>query len=190
MFIFLNVRDRYVNYFKGADKRHEGVKLLPNVRSARVSAQLLAVVVVSPGNPTWAATCCSTAGWSSSSESPVSFCAIAPLSRDLVLTSLLCRCKLAGCTQTFYNAAKLKRHVQCAHGDKGKYFKVCVNVQLCPRDGARATHCNKLHPLKVTAPVVKWPLFDTFVSCMFSLLSATIQTASWPSKNAECLNCT
>lgn len=116
--------------------------LIPNVHSACVSARLLTVVVVSQGNITSAATCFSTEGWSCSSKSQLIFTAV-HLDHNLNLTSL-CRCESAGCTQSFVNGDKLKRHVRYDHGDKNTYFKVCVNTRMCPRDGAKTLHWNIL----------------------------------------------
>lgn len=56
-------------------------------------------------------------------------------------TTLLCRCKFAGCTQSFFTADKLKRHARYSHGDKTKYFKVCrkcKNHQMAPEGCAPA----------------------------------------------------
>lgn len=125
----------------------ECVKPLPNVHSVRVSAPLLAVGVVSQGNPTWAATCYSTEGRSCSGQSQVSsvvHCRSSQPSPPPSSTCSLCRCKFASCTQSFLNAGKLKRHVQYSHGDKNKYFKVCVATQMCPQDGAKVPLCTRL----------------------------------------------
>ncbi len=102
-----------------------------------------------------------------------------------------CRCKFASCAQTFLNAGKLKRHVRYAHGDKNKYFKVCLNTPPCPRDGTKMPRCKK----KPASPGSRcsWLLnhqFSLLTTWMFCLRSVTNQTAHWPSKNAECLNCT
>ncbi len=72
-----------------------------------------------------------------------------------------CRCKFASCAQTFLNAGKLKRHVRYAHGDKNKYFKVCLNTPPCPQDGTKMPRCKKKTslPWKSLLLIVESPVF-------------------------------
>lgn len=53
----------------------------------------------------------------------------------------LCRCNVPACNLSFFNAAKLKRHVRYSHEDKNKYFKVCrcALVSTRGRQGPRQT---------------------------------------------------
>lgn len=98
--------------------------------SARVSAPWLAAGVASPGNLTWVATCFSTKGWNSLSKFTGHICTVATHHEhsSFYLNLVFSRCKFATCTKSFFNAGKLKRHVSYAHGEKSKYFKVCLNA--------------------------------------------------------------
>lgn len=62
------------------------------------------------------------------------------------------RCKFASCTQSFFHKGNLKRHVRYAHGDKDKYFKVCLGKRMCPQDGAKGSYSNSV-PLNVLLDV-------------------------------------
>lgn len=153
-----------------------------NVCSARASAHLPAAVVASPEALTCGATCLSTPGGSNSSKQLKH--GFPSLSCRLTLVSDLCRCKFVSCTKTFFHASKLKRHVRFAHGDKNKYFKVCVNIlihQMAPK-------LHNLHQFRLL--LNRFSSLVILITCAFPSYSASTQTALWPSKSADCLRCT
>lgn len=82
----------------------------------------------------------------------------------MVIFVCFCRCKFAGCTQSFFTADRLKRHVRYSHGDKNKYFKVRAPKLETTRWRQKATQEGRVRRLAVAHRGDEQPAVKSVVS--------------------------